>query len=265
MKIEESAEIVRLRRGSIEWVIFNRPHALNAMSPAMEEALTQIFQELGRDASVKALVLTGSTGTRPSFMAGADFGALEDAKTTPEFLELEGHSESLIKSLEALAFPTVAAIAGPCVGGGALIAAACDVRIISPSARYGFPIARTVGNCLSALNYQRLVDLFGAAMTKEMIFSARLLDASALMASGAFRELVEEEELEAAAGRVAEQLVQLAPLTLWATKTVLRRLRDAQVASVQDEDVLLRCYHSADFREGVAAFQQKRNPSWTGL
>lgn len=265
MKIEESAEIVRLRRGSVEWVIFNRPHALNAMSPAMEETLTEIFQALARDSSVKALVLTGATGARPSFMAGADFGALEDAKTTAEFLELEGHSETLIQSLEALTFPTVAAIAGPCVGGGALIAAACDVRLISRSARFGFPIARTVGNCLSALNYQRLVDLFGTAMTKEMVFSARLLDAPALMASGAFRELVDDDALEAAAVRVAEHLVQLAPLTLWATKTTLRRLRDAQVASVEDEDVLLRCYHSADFHEGVAAFQQKRPPSWKGL
>jgi enoyl-CoA hydratase/carnithine racemase len=265
MKIEDSAEIVRQRRGNVEWVIFNRPQALNAMSPAMEEQLTHLFLALAKDLSVKALVLTGATGKRPSFMAGADFGALEDANTTAEFLDLEGHSEDLIKALEALTFPTLAAIAGPCVGGGALIAAACDVRIISVSARYGFPIARTVGNCLSALNYQRLIDLFGPAVTKDMVFSSRLLDATALMASGAFREVVQEEQLESTAQRVAEQLADLAPLTLWATKTLMRRLRDAQVANVDDEDVLLRCYHSADFREGVAAFQQKRNPSWQGV
>ncbi|MEX3773060.1 enoyl-CoA hydratase [Pseudomonas sp. MYb118] len=264
MKVSETTEIVRQRRGCVEWVIFNRPDALNAMSPAMEETLTGIFLDLARDDSVKALVLTGATGKRPSFMAGADFGALEDAKTEAEFLELEGHSETLIAALEALKFPTLAAIAGPCVGGGALIAAACDVRLISPSARFGFPIARTVGNCLSALNYQRLIDLFGPAMTKEMVFSARLVDAPGLMASGAFRELVEEDQLEAAAERVSEQLTQLAPLTLWATKTVLRRLRDAQVANVQDEDVLLGCYQSGDFREGVSAFQQKRAPAWQG-
>lgn len=264
MRIEEGAEIVRQRRGEVEWIIFNRPHALNAMSPAMEESLTDIFLAMAQDSTVKALVLTGATGKRPSFMAGADFGALEDARTTDEFLALEGHSEALIKALEELAIPTIAAIAGACVGGGALIAAACDVRIITPSARYGFPIARTVGNCLSAMNYQRLIDLFGTAVTREMVFSARLLDANALLASGAFRELVQEDQLELVAERTAEQLIQLAPLTLWATKTLLRRLRDAQVAKVADEDVLLRCYQSSDFQEGVQAFQQKRTPSWSG-
>lgn len=264
MNVDDSRELVQQRHGDVVWLVFNRPHALNAMSPAMEAEMTAVFQALATDASVKGLVLIGATGTRPAFMAGADFGALESATTREEFLDLEGHSEALIQALEALPFPTLAAIAGPCVGGGALIAAACDVRLITPSARFGFPIARTVGNCLSALNYQRLIDLFGPARTREMVFSAKLLDAPALMASGAFRELVAEDDLVAAAHRASAQLEALAPLTLWATKTVLRRLRDAQVAGVADEDVLLRCYQSSDFREGISAFQEKRRPQWSG-
>lgn len=265
MKVESSNEIVRQRHGAVEWIIFNRPHALNAMSPGMETQLTQVIADMAQDTSVKALVLIGATGKRPAFMAGADFGALETAETREEFLDLEGHSETLIQAVENLPFPTLAAIAGPCVGGGALLAAACDVRLISRSARLGFPIARTVGNCLSAINYQRLIDLFGAAVTREMVFSARLLDAQALLASGAVREMVEDEELEAAAHKAAAELQALAPLTLLATKTILRRLRDAHLAGVQDEDMVLRCYRSEDFREGVSAFQQKRKPQWSGM
>lgn len=264
MKVESNDEVVRQRHENVEWVIFNRPAALNAMSPAMEKELTSLFQEMSQDRSIGALVLIGATGSKPSFMAGADFGALETAKSEQEFLDLEAHSETLIQLLENLPFPTIAAIAGPCVGGGALLAAACDVRVISDSARLGFPIARTVGNCLSAVNYQRLINLFGATITKELIFSARLLDAPALMAANAARELVRDNELEAAAHRISADLQALAPRTLFATKTILRRLRDKQVDMINDADILLHCYQSEDFREGVAAFQQKRKPMWSG-
>ena len=212
-------EILYHVKGHIAWITFNRPKQLNAMTRAMEATLTGIFRGLNSDPQIRAVILSGSTGQKPTFMAGADMGDLGDVSSMEMAMQLERTAEDLIIALEAVRVPTIAAISGACVGMGALIAAACDVRVVSGSARFGFPIARTVGNCLSAINFRRLVALFGMARTKEMIFSARLLPGRDLVAMGAARELVEDEAAFAArVEEIAEETSRLAPLTLWGTK-----------------------------------------------
>jgi enoyl-CoA hydratase len=260
----ETDEVLRERHGPVEWVIFNRPHALNAMTNAMEDRLITIFHDVNEDRAVKAMVITGAKGERASFMAGQDFSCLQGVHSTEDFLTLERRGEEVIEALENVRVPTLAAMAGACVGGGALIAAACDVRIAAPSLRFGFPIARTAGNCLALKCYVRLVALLGFAATKEMIFSARLLGTPMLLAASALREVVAEDELLVRAQAIAEELTTLAPLTLWATKQAMNRLRDHWIPSGGDTDLLATCYASYDFHEGVSAFLEKRKPSWIG-
>jgi enoyl-CoA hydratase len=259
------AEILRERHGAVEWVIFNRPHALNAMTYAMEDHLIDIFGTINADASVRAVVITGAAGKKPSFMAGQDFSYLAAVNGIEDLLRLEARGEAVIDALEALRVPTLAAIAGACVGAGALLAAACDVRIGAPSLRFGFPIARTAANALSLKSLSRIASLLGPAQTKELIFNPRLLGAPALMAACALREIVEDEAaLLPRAQAIAEELAALAPLTLWATKQGMTRLRNNALANTKDEDLLIACYNSHDFHEGVAAFLEKRKPVWTG-
>ena len=149
------------------------------------------------------------------------------------------------------------------MGGGFRIAAACDLRIATPDARFGVPIARTLGNCLSMEAYSTFVDLFGPSRVKELIFTARLLPAGEAHAAGFVHEVVPAEEIEARVRALALQLAEHAPITMRVTKEALRRIQVERAAD-GGEDLIALTYTSADFREGVAAFLEKRKPRWTG-
>lgn len=258
-------EILTERRGAVQWIIFNRPQARNAMTPWMEDRLIELCRAVDGDPGIKALVLAGAPGDKPAFMAGADLSCLQSVGSPEDFTILEKRGEAAAMALEAVRVPTLAVLSGACVGEGALLASCCDVRIASPSVRFGFPIARTVGNCLSVKNLARLSAVLGTARTKEMIFSARLLTADELASAGALRAVTAtEEELNPQGQALAEELVSLAPLTLWATREGLLRLRDHGLPPDSDGDLLRRCYLSADYQEGIAAFLAKRRPVWAG-
>jgi len=260
-----SEEILCQRRGPVEWVIFNRPHRLNAMTHVMEDRLMDICREVNHDKSVRAVVFTGSADRKPAFMAGQDVSDLQEVASAEGVMKMELRGEEVCVAVENVRVPTIAAISGACVGAGALLAASCDVRIADPSMRFGFPIARTVGNCLTVKNLARLAMIMGAQATKELVFSARLLSADEFKSTGALREIVPDaSELVKRAQEIGENFVELAPLTLWGTKEGMRRLRDAMLSSTTDTDILEACYLSRDYREGTTAFMEKRKPSWTG-
>jgi enoyl-CoA hydratase len=258
-------ELLTHREGAVRWVVFNRPRARNAMTWAMYERLVEVCREVDEDRSVRALVLTGATGDKPAFVAGTDISQFREFSTAEDALHYEEHGSHVMRTLESVRAPTIAAIGGPCTGGGAAIAACCDLRIASPSARYGFPIARTLGNCLSVENLTRLVALLGPAKVKDVIFRARLMPAEEMLAAGLVSEVVPDEaSLLPRAQELADHIASLAPLTLQSTKEGLQRVRDRQIPEGSDEDLVLRCYLSADFREGMEAFLGKRKPEWRG-
>ena len=263
--LPQGKEIVRRRRGAVEWIIFNRPQARNAITHAMEAELTEIFRGFNADTSVRAVVLTGAFGSKPAFMAGADMGDLQAAATPEASMHMEETSEAMLMALEAVRAPVIAAMAGACVGQGALIASACDVRLVSASLKFGFPIARTVGNCLSLQNYARLASMVGLARAKDLVFDPTLLDGGQAVAAGYAKEcLLTDEALLERAQQLAESLAGLAPLTLWATKESLRRLRDGALPVDASDDLLQACYLSQDYSEATAAFLAKRSPVFTG-
>ncbi|HJQ57801.1 MAG TPA: enoyl-CoA hydratase-related protein, partial [Vineibacter sp.] len=134
-------------RDGIGRVTFNRPQARNALTFAMYERLAAICEEINAGAAVKALIVTGA-GDK-AFAAGTDIGQFRDFKGAEDGLAYEAKMDRIIDTVERCRVPTIAAIAGACTGGGAAIAAACDLRIAAANARFGFPIARTLGNCLS--------------------------------------------------------------------------------------------------------------------
>jgi enoyl-CoA hydratase len=249
-------------RDGIAYVIFNRPQARNALTFAMYERLAEICGLVNDDASVRAMILTGA-GDK-AFAAGTDISQFRAFASAQDAIDYEARIDRVLGTLEQCRVPTVAAISGACTGGGAGIAAACDVRIGTKTAKFGFPIARTLGNCLSMSNLGRLSSLVGPARVKELIFSARLIEAPEAHTLGLLSEVVEDA---AALATRAEELARLyashAPLTLRATKEALRRLK-AHASSVDGEDLILLCYMSEDFREGMDAFLAKRAPRWTG-
>lgn len=256
-------ELLVARKGPLFWVTFNRPHARNAMTWNMYDRLVETCEVVNRDRSVKAVVLTGAGGK--AFVAGTDITQFRDFHTEEDALEYEARGNHVMQTLETVRVPTIAAIAGPCIGSGAAIAACCDLRIGSPSARYGFPIARTLGNCLSMNNYARLFALLGPAKLKDIIFRARLMEAEEMLACGLLMELTaDEESLLPRAQELAEQIASNAPLTIQATKEGLSRVRNQLIPEGADHDLIVKCYMSRDFREGMEAFLAKRKPEWRG-
>jgi enoyl-CoA hydratase/carnithine racemase len=258
-----SEELLTERRGPVQWIIFNRPQARNALTWSMYSRLVELCEEINRTREVRAVVLTGAGGK--AFVAGTDIGQFRAFKTEQDALDYEARGNQVMSALESVRVPVIAAIAGACTGAGAAIAAACDLRIASPSARYGFPIARTLGNCLSMANYARVVALLGFARTKDIIMRARLMDAPELLAAGVLSEVTaDEESLPRRAQELAQEVASYAPLTLWATKEALLRMRNRMVPENADADLIAACYLSRDFKEGVEAFLAKRKPEWKG-
>ena len=248
-------------RDNIGIVTINRPASRNAMLYPMYDRLAEICASLG-DGPVKALILTGAG--EQAFCAGTDISQFRTLRTPEDALAYDAHVDHILEVLETCKVPTIAAIAGACTGGGAGLAATCDMRIGMVNARFGFPIARTLGNCLSIDIYARLRDLLGAARVKDLLFTSRLLGAEEAHRIGLFSELLPDHAaLMARAEELARHLAGQAPLTLRATKESLRRLRIAGQPEAA-HDLVLMCYMSADFREGMDAFLNKRPAVWQG-
>jgi enoyl-CoA hydratase len=257
-----SDELLYELRDGIARVIFNRPEARNALTFAMYERLAEICATVEEDRSVKAMLVTGAGGK--AFAAGTDISEFQAFKTAEDALAYEARIERVLAALERSRVPTIAAIAGACTGGGAGIAACCDLRIGAANARFGFPIARTLGNCLSVANYARLAALVGPARVKDIIFTARLLEAREALAIGLLNEVVAEAgALLPRAEELARLVASHAPLTLKATKEALLRIR-ARIPPGEGDDLIVLCYTSSDFREGMRAFLEKRAPDWRG-
>lgn len=254
-------DLIYEARGRIGWITFNRPAARNALTYAMYDRLTEICAGVGHDDGIRALVLTGA-GDR-AFAAGTDINQFRALRTPEDAIRYEERIDAVLSAVEACKVPTIAAIGGACTGGGALIAAVCDLRIASADLRFGFPIAHTLGNCLSAVNYARLAALIGPARMKEMIFTARLPGAEEALRIGLVSEVLENRErLLARAASLAETVAGHAPLTLRITKQALDRI--GRLSRIEAEDLILTCYMSEDFREGMDAFLTKREPKWRG-
>jgi enoyl-CoA hydratase len=257
-----SEEVLYEVKGAVGRITFNRPEARNAFTFRMYERLSEICREATADSSVKVLVLAGADGT--AFAAGTDISEFKKFSKAQDTLDYEVRINRLLDGLERIPIPTIAAVAGACTGGGTTIAACCDLRIGAANARFGVPIARTLGNCLSMANYARLVALVGVPRAKEILFTGRLIESAEAHALGLLSEVLPDyASLQARADELANTLASRAPLTLRATKEALRRIKE-RMTPEEDDSLVLSCYMSHDFQEGMDAFLNKRAPKWTG-
>ena len=246
--------------GGVASVTFDRPQARNAMTWAMYERLGQICAQLQGEASVRVVTFRGAGGD--AFVAGTDIEQFRSFQSGEDGVAYEQRIDQCIQRLESLPMPSVAVIEGWAIGGGLAIATACDFRIATPASRFGVPIAKTLGNCLSVANLARLSAVFGMPRVKRMLMLAEILAADEALDCGFLIQINEVGELDAALARLCERLGALAPLTQSVTKEGLRRL--ATQGLPPDEDLIRSCYGSDDFREGVDAFAGKRRPVWKG-
>jgi enoyl-CoA hydratase/carnithine racemase len=242
---------------------FNRPEARNAMTWAMYDALVEACDRVDRDESLRVLVLRGAGGK--AFAAGTDISQFQRFQTPQDGVAYEEHLSEVLDRLERVIKPTIAQIEGVAVGAGCAIAVACDLRVATPESRFGIPIARTLGNCVTGAAFSRLVDLVGPGHAKDMLFTGRLVPAAEAQAIGLVNRVVPAAAIEAAVRELATEIASNAPLTVRAAKEMTRRLlTQRRLTSPDARDLIEMCYGSADFREGVAAFLAKRPPKWRG-
>ena len=249
--------------GPVATLTFNRPEARNAMTWEMYQALVEACERVDRDAAVRVLVFRGAGGK--AFVAGTDIAQFQDFKNREDGLKYEERLDHVLDRLERVAKPTIAQVEGVAAGGGCAIALTCDLRVATPQATFGIPIARTLGNCLSGTSYSRLLDVMGPGAVKDMLFTGRLIGGAEAHALGLVTRLVPADEIEATVRALAAEIAANAPLTLRATKEMIRRIvAKRRLPAGEDADMVEMCYTSADFREGVTAFLAKRRPVWTG-
>ena len=253
-------EVRYVRNGAVATVTFDRPAARNAMTWRMYEQLAEACARMQGEEGLRAAVFRGAGGK--AFIAGTDIAQFRTFNSGDDGLAYEAKMEGYLSAIEALSIPTLAVIEGFAIGGGLAIAACCDLRIATPGARFGVPTARTLGNCLSIANYARLVAALGASRAKRVMLLAENLSAEEALAGGFVAEIVAPPDLDRRIGELTDRLVHNAPITMRVSKEAIRRLLHASLPST--DDLTRACYGSDDFRIGVEAFVEKREPQWTG-
>lgn len=247
-------------KDGVAFVTFDRPEARNAMTWKMYEGLARACDSIASDDNVRVAVMRGAGGE--AFVAGTDIQQFTAFKSAEDGVGYERHIDTAILQIERLKKPTIAVVEGWVTGGGLIIAASCDFRVAAASARFGVPIARTLGNCLSVGNIARLIAHFGPARTKRMLLLAEMVGADEAYACGFVDELVPADALDEKVASLTDRLKAHAPLTMYAAKEAIRRVLEAGLP--EGEDLIRACYGAADFQEGVAAFLAKRKPNWQG-
>jgi enoyl-CoA hydratase/carnithine racemase len=248
------------RQGDVARITLNRPEARNALTIPMYERLRELAGELATEPGLRVVVLRGAGGK--AFAAGTDIAHFRSFSSGEDGIAYERRIDGCIEALASLPLPTLAVIEGYAVGGGLAIAAACDLRIATPDARFGIPIARTLGNCLSAAGYARLVQGFGVGRAKRMLFLSQMIEAEEALAAGFVVEIAARDALDARVDAVVQTLAEAAPVTLAVTKAALDRLARQKLPDI--DDLVRKTYGSEDFADGVAAFLARRKPAWRG-
>jgi len=256
---QDEGAVLLEKRGPVALLTLSRPAALNALTWTMYQQMEAHLEHVAADDAIHAIIIHGEG---KAFAAGTDIQQFQGF-TGADGVNYEHTMEAIVERLYTIPKPTIAAVHGFAVGAGLIITAVCDLRYATPASRFGVPIARTLGNCITLKNYRHLVDSLGAMRTKEMLFTGRLLRATDALHCGFLTAITEEERLMTHVTEVAQQMSSLAPLTIWSVKEAQRRLNAAEEA-IDFDDVVARVYSSSDFAEGVQAYLEKRKPRWRG-
>ncbi|MGC1303374.1 MAG: enoyl-CoA hydratase [Caulobacteraceae bacterium] len=254
--------LVYEKDGAVARIVFDNPTAHNALTRRMWSDLRDACRDVAADRAVRVLTFRGAGGK--AFVSGADISGFAGFTSGQDGVLYERHIDECMAAVDAVPVPTLAIVEGWAVGGGLNIASACDFRIATPSAKFGSPIGRTIANCLSMSSCARIAGAIGVQTSKRMLLLGEMIGAQELLDSGFMLKLVEPAGLDAAVAAFCEQARGNAPLTSWAVKTAVQRLRSANLPDL--DDVIARVYGSADFKLGVARFLAKdRTPAaWSG-
>jgi len=241
------------------------PERRNALDHEILGAIAEALPRLDDGIATRCVLITG---TPPLFSAGYDIAGFTDDAFEDETEALVAHPfQAAMEAIVAHPWPTVAAINGLCLGGGLEMAVSCDLRIAAAGAKLGMPPAK-IGLIYGHTGLRRFLETIGAPRTREMFFTGRNVGAARAEAIGLVNEVVADDAIEEAAVALAAEIAAAAPLSVRGNKRVIDVLAaNPTLSDAQEEELVeLRrsCFGSADFREGIRAFAEKRRPTWTG-
>jgi enoyl-CoA hydratase/carnithine racemase len=241
------------------------PERRNALDHEILAAIATTLPRLDDGIATRCVLITG---TPPLFSAGYDIAEFTEDAFEREAEALVAHPfQAAMEAIVAHPWPTVAAINGLCLGGGLELAVSCDLRIAAAGAKLGMPPAK-LGLIYGHTGLRRFLETIGLPRTREMFFTGRNLGAAQAERIGLVNEVVDDERIEADAVAFAAEIAAAAPLSTRGNKRVIDVLAANPVLSPAQEEELVElrrsCFGSADFREGVRAFAEKRRPTWTG-
>ena len=247
--------------GAVAILTFNRPEARNAMTWGMYETLGATCERVDNDDSIRVLVLRGA-GDK-AFVSGTDIRQFLEFKTKEDALGYEARLDTSIGRVGTMKKPVIAMLNGDAVGGGLFLAITADLRISAEHVRFGVPVARTLGNFPQPANYARLCAAIGIVRARNLVLTARLMGAQEALATGLVDEVLPADQLEGRVLELAQRMAKHAPLTMSTIKEAARRQMES--FAIRDaEELMLSCYLSEDFQEGVHAFLEKRTANWKG-
>jgi enoyl-CoA hydratase/carnithine racemase len=256
------SRLIYEKRGDEAHIRFDNPTAHNALTSRMWHDLRDAAHDIAADRNIRVALFRGVGGK--AFISGTDISKFADYDSGQQGVDYERDIDLCMGAIDAIPCTTIAVVEGWAVGGGINISSACDFRIATPDARFGSPIGRTIGNCLSAASVARIGGAVGVQFAKRMVLLGEFLTADQLLASGFLLKIVEREALDAEAAALARRAAENAPLTTRTTKETIRRMTFGNLPDI--ESLIADVYGSADFRRGVADFlaKTKRVPDWTG-
>jgi enoyl-CoA hydratase/carnithine racemase len=243
----------------------DNPAKRNALDHDVLDAIAAVMPRLDDGIEVRCVIVTGSG---EMFSAGYDIGDIPDESFESDAEALVAHPfAAAMDAISAHPFPVVAAINGHCLGGGLELAVRCDLRICADGAKLGMPPAR-LGLIYGHTGLRRFIDVIGVARTKELFLVGRNIEAARAERIGLVNDVVAAAEIESAALELAGRIAANAPLASRGNKRAIETLAsfDRLAPGQEAELVALRasCFASEDFREGVRAFGEKREPRWRG-
>jgi enoyl-CoA hydratase/carnithine racemase len=246
-------------------VRISNPERRNALDHEILDGLAEIVPRLDRGIETRCLLITGAP---PAFSAGYDLASIPRETFERDAEALVAHPfHDAMEALASHPWPTVAAINGHCLGGGLELAITCDLRICAAGAKLGMPPAK-LGLVYGHTGLRKFIDTIGLARTKELFLTGRNLGAERAERFGLVNEVVDDDVLEDAAVALAEGIAANAPLSTRGNKRAIEVLGANPVLSEQQEGGLIAlresCFSSADLREGIEAFAEKRKPRWQG-
>lgn len=250
------------KTGDVAHIRFDNPGAYNALTGAMWLQLRDIAGSIAEDPSVRVAVFRGVGGK--AFVSGTDISGFARFTGGEDGIAYERNGDDCMRALDAIPVTTIAVIDGWAIGGGLNIAAACDFRIATPAARFGSPIGRTLGNCLSPLSLARIGGAIGVTAARRMVLLGEIFGAQDLLPTGFLLRIVEAEAIDAELEGLCRRAAENAPLTTRATKEILRRMAFEGLPEV--DALIAQVYGSDDFRTGVSAFLSRTRelPDWSG-